>query len=135
MESAGKIAAERRNVYSRERTRSLLPNREKCRAFLSVRESKTIRGFDLYKHFVPPVLLRFTLILYRRQVWFVVCEAENNSGVSNCGRFAACETRIHRPYHTEVSATDQMNTTDCELGMSKRLRQLRQASMSSMRTM
>ena len=31
-------------------------------------------------------------------------------------------------------AADQMNTTDCELGMSKRLRQLRQASMSSMRT-
>ena len=28
----------------------------------------------------------------------------------------------------------QMNTTDCELGMSKRLRQLRQASMSSTRT-
>ncbi len=30
--------------------------------------------------------------------------------------------------------TNQINTTDCELGMSKRFRQLRQASMSSTRT-
>ncbi len=42
--------------------------------------------------------------------------------------FSDAVTMKSRPWNS------QMNTTDCEDGMSKRFRQLRQASMSSMRT-
>jgi hypothetical protein len=81
---------------AQEHTRSSLSNRANCIAFRSVRESKTIKGLDLYKHFVPPALfspplvdLHPDLASCARSVLSVRQEFTRDS---NCRTIAACRS-------------------------------------------